>query len=283
MKALAEYVSNRDEARRYASRFKNEDEEFSARQRLLAETAREKIDKAGMAFDATLRDAINGLKRELSNHLGGASVSPDFQRELQLIRDFHLQPTMTELEHLVALSGGNAFSLGALSVVLKENKSYFKLHYPSTAILEKDLEKLISLLGTVYIPLQCSVEGLEVYGGQPQVFRRQDGQTYQDGRRYDGTSLHIARVMFENVLKAAAEDMPNRWAEAATYPAIEVATAKAGDDEADGTETGDSGTDNADPAIRIENASQTEIGRKLGAERARGEQKLNQVMDTYSH
>ncbi|MBE5788229.1 MAG: hypothetical protein E7325_01035 [Clostridiales bacterium] len=288
LQALEDYVKERDEARRIASKFKDEQGEYSARQSLIAETARERIRKAGHAFDSSLQDAISGLKRELSLHLGGAKVNPDFTRELAMVRDFHLKPSRAEVEHLVELTGGNAFSLTALNAVLKENKTAFRLKYTATEDFEKDLLQLEALRGMIYIPLAVSHDGLEIFQTEQQVFRRPDGQTFMDGRKYDGISLHVARTVFESTLKDAAKAMPERWATAATYPAIdEVTETEAGGGDGKATETeagdGDSKVGTADATYGSEVITDRSVtGHRLGADRARKQAVAEQIVSRYT-
>jgi len=276
--ALETYKKERDEAKRVSAQFKNEAEEYEKRRNFSASVARESINKANRVFANAVREQAEKLRTELMEHLN-APLNVDFCNQLALIREYGLKPTKAEVQHLIALNGGNSIGLSALRSVLTENDAGYRIKFAGTAEFEKDLETIEGLTKyPMYIPVNLHTEGSEVFRGVQRSFMREDGSSYHDGRTWDGMTIGIARADFEQRMKGV-EGMTDRWSKDASYPSIEaVYTARKEDAERKGEESP------AEPetSVRIEeNDNAVESARARGRTTAEGQKTYDRAMNAY--
>ena len=229
-------------------------------------------------FCHAVNEQADNLRAELMAHLG-TPLNPDFRNQLELIREYKLKPTRSEVQYLVTLNHGNSFGLSALQSVLTENDSQFRLKYSSTEDFEQDLQTIEGLADFPrYIPVEFHAEGAEVFTGIQRDFTREDGTTYQDGRLWDGIGLAIMRNDFEQRIKAI-EGMSDRWANNASYPSIE-AVFKAEQDQAEHNEQTVVNEPETPIEVEIDDAG-VETGKAMGRAKAEGQAKYYRTLDEY--
>lgn len=223
---LQTYRKEREEAQRTTARYIDGAEEFERQRSFLASVARENIEKSERVFGNSLKENVGKLKAELMEHLN-APMSTTFVNELSLIRQFGLKPTRAEIEHLIAANAGNSIGLSALSSVLVQNGSPYRVTGGNTEQFEKDIASLSALsYAPRYVPYELHTEGTEVLKGTERTFTRDDGSLYQNGSKWDSVSIGVARSGFESTMKEV-EKMQERWSADISYPSIEEVALRA--------------------------------------------------------
>ena len=211
--ALKKYEEERQKAKTEAAAFKDEDSRFYAMNQALKSNARNAISRAEQSFTETVKSELASLRSELSAHLLTAPSSQMIST-LALYRDFGIVPSKAEISALVQMAAGNTLALRCINGLLDSTKAGYTVVFPSSEALESDLDAIekLSFGHFNYSPAGLHVIACEVYGGQPVIFTRSDGSTYENGTKIDPISLISSRAFFEHNLKML-EEMAARWTE----------------------------------------------------------------------
>lgn len=228
--ALKQYRSEMEKARKYAAKFKDEESVLNSQRSLLVATAQEKIRKAQRIFASELERYTNQLSDQLQNHVS-EPLDTGFRDQLHTIAQFGLKPSKTQIEALLKTNAGNAIGIAALSKVLSDVGSPYRVCFRNIEEYESDLQKIRRLMidPVAYDiennPYAISADNLhheavEVMSGVEQLLVRDDGSTYTNGRHWDNTSLLIARSEFDIAVEDI-EKMQHSWISDVSFRAAE--------------------------------------------------------------
>lgn len=211
--ALKRYAEEKEKAAEEVKDYKNESERLSAMTASLKANARSAINRAEQSFTGTIKSELVSLRSELSDHL---LTAPNAQlvSALSVYRDFGIVPGKAEISALVQMAGGNTLALRCINGLLDSTKAGYTVVFPSSESLESDLDAIekLSFGHFNYSPVDLHSIAVEIYGGQPVIFTRPDGTTYETGEKIDSVRLISSRAFFENAIKAL-DSMTNRWTE----------------------------------------------------------------------
>ena len=221
--ALLEYREEMDKARTYAAQFKDEENILSGQRKLLTSTAQEKIRKAQRMLAADLERFTDQLQDQLENHVS-EPIDAGFRDQLLTIDQFGLKPSRTQIEALLKANNGNAIGIEALSKVLTDVASPYRISFRSIEEYEGDLQKIRSLMVD---PITYDIddeklhhEAVEVLSGLEKMFIGEDGKQYTTGVRWDSVALLTARHAFDSAVEDVKK-MQQSWVCDVSFQAAE--------------------------------------------------------------
>lgn len=200
-------------AKQQSRDFKDEDAKYESARSAAASTTRATVGMIERSFTDTVRREAGTLRNELKS-LTQTEPAPELLNALRTYRDYHIQPSRTELDHLLELSNSAPLALQAIQNVLRDVGSPFSLDFVTVAEREKDLVFLdkLSQGSFHWSPQNAHSQACRVWESEP--------IPGQPGRNYDNMSLILARSAFEDNLKTLAGMVP-RWTENAAPKVVE--------------------------------------------------------------
>lgn len=262
------FITQRDKAKSYSSRFKDENAIFVDQMKDIIAEDRAKIHEAQNDLSEVYAKQVGKLEESMQESLVHA-LNMAFVQRLSFYQTTGIAPTRSEIESLVTLASGHLVCLAGIDRILENNHSDYRLRYTSIPALESDLEalrkfsKLVpaatnieqaktlsEILGdmgksTTVTPRGTGFAGIELPGetlstsmvskGEP-VKRLVNGKAIQTGAVYDFALLNSEALIFQK-MESALDEMSIRWADVTT-PAIELLSKeiKSDDNEISGTE-----------------------------------------------
>ena len=211
--AFKQYQTADNLAKQQSREFKDENAKYESARSAAASTTRATVGMIERSFTDTVRREAGTLRNELKS-LTQTEPAPELLNALRTYRDYHIQPSRTELDHLLELSNSAPLALQAIQNVLRDVGSPFSLDFVTVAEREKDLVFLdkLSQGGFHWSPQNAHSQACRVWESEP--------IPGQPGRNYDNMSLIIARSAFEDNLKTLAGMVP-RWTENAAPKVVE--------------------------------------------------------------
>ena len=220
---LRKYRKEMTEARKYAEKFKDEESILNSQKSILIAKAQEEIRKAQRMFASDLERYTEQLSEQLQNHVS-EPLDAGFRDQLHTIAQFGLKPSKTQIEALLKQNSGNAIGISALSKVLSDVGSPYRVEFRAVEEYEKDLAKIRSLMVD---PIAYDIEenelhpeAVEVMSGLEQVFSRDDGTTYRRGTFWTGQALLVACGTFDTTVEAI-EHMQDSWISDVSFASAE--------------------------------------------------------------
>lgn len=261
--SLEKYRREMAEARERAKAFKAEAEYIKAQKEIFSCIARAEIEKAGRAFGADVERYVETLQDQLGKHVS-EPINGAFRDQLLTVSQFGIKPSETQIRALLKQNGGNSLGIQALSKVLTDVGSQYRISFRDMKEYEKDM-RLIRELGIqpVYYDKEFHHEAVEVLGGVPVVQVRDDGTTYTTAQTFDSTSLQLASDLFGlNLDKVGG--MATNWA-------ADLSITTKGADAEDEAEP--------DSTTKLEDSEHdpVELARKLGRDKARAAAVYNEL------
>lgn len=283
--ALLVYRTEMNEARQYAARFKDETAVLNNQKSLLIASTQEKIRKAQRVLASELERYTDQLTDQLHSHVS-EPLDAGFRDQLLTIAQFGMKPSKTQIEALLKTNGGNAIGIEALSKVLSDVESPYRITFRDITEYENDISKIRSLM---FDPITYDMNGtdqysegenlhheaVEVMSSLERLFFREDGTQYTKGFRWDNISLLIARNAFESTIEDI-EKMQQSWIADVSFQAAEVQN-EAEEQKTDILDSDGAETDQAKQAEDYESSTTITdsdsdaitLARKLGKESAR--------------
>lgn len=99
------------------------------------------IARAQETYKNIVTENIGFLRDSLSEHLQ-MGVNPALASMLNTYQTFHIQPTKTETQGLIKMSGGSSLAYSAINAVLANTGADFRVNAPTAKIYEADLALL---------------------------------------------------------------------------------------------------------------------------------------------
>lgn len=211
--ALEQFQTADNLAKQQSRAFKDENGRYESARSAAASTTRATVGMLERSFTDTVKSEAGTLRNELKS-LTQTEPAPELLNALRTYRDYHVQPSRTELDHLLELANNSPLALQAIQNVLKDVDSPFSLDFVTVAEREKDLVFLdkLSQGGFHWSPENAHSQACRVWETEP--------IPGQPGRNFDNTSLILARSAFEDNLKTLAGMVP-RWTENAAPQVVE--------------------------------------------------------------
>lgn len=209
--ALSDYRRTMSRATEEAKQYKDESAYINGKKATAAHNARVAIQMAENAFTVALNVARKSLQDDLHQHLT-TRPSAAFLDALRLYYDFDIRPSHAEISALMEQNGGNTLGYRAINRTLEKTGAEWRIDAPDSAAYESDLAALEKLAhGNIrFVPDGYLHEMSEVYGGEKRLFMRADGTTYDQGYKWDTTSLLMASTGYKEDI-GAIDSMSNRW------------------------------------------------------------------------
>lgn len=241
---LADFAKEREDARQYASKFKDEDSIFADRMHSCIPKVRNRL----ASINADFAGKIRMLHTDMENSLLDALCKPQGQAFLRLLDVYEqhgLLPSKTELNALVALNEGNILGFRLIGNLLKLVESKYSIQFPEVETLENTLEDLQHLAEEIELMPMFSLaqlrEGREVFGRfgvkttvedahisstcisepAPVLRKDADGNIKTSGQKWDDTGLTINASIFDG-LPDRINNIASPWTSLETYPEIIV-------------------------------------------------------------
>lgn len=241
---LTDFAKERENARQYASKFKDEDAIFADKMRECIPNVRNRLSSVNADFAGKIRV----LHTEMENSLLDALCKPQGQAFLRLLDVYEqhgLLPSKTELNALVTLNEGNLVGFRLINNLLKLVESKYRIQCPEVETLEKTLEDLQHLAEELELMPTFSLarlrEGREVFGRfgvkttvadahisstcisepAPVLRKDADGNIKTTGQKWDDIGLAINASIFDG-LPDRINNIASPWTSLETYPKITV-------------------------------------------------------------
>lgn len=209
--ALLEYRQTMAKVTDEATAFKDEAAYISSKKTAAAQKARTEIQLAENVFTVAAKVAANSLRDDLHQHLT-TRPSAAFLDALRLYYDFDLCPTHAEIEALMGLNGGNTLGYRAINRTLKKTGAEYRIDSPDSTAYEADISAIEKLSHGYFmcVPDGYHHEAVEVFGGEKHLAMREDGSTYDNGAKWDSTSILMASTAYKQQAEAM-DAMADRW------------------------------------------------------------------------
>lgn len=210
--ALWDYRRTMEKAKSDAGAYKDEAAFIDGKKAAARREAQTAIQLAETAFTVSVDIAVKSLRDDLHQHLT-TRPSAAFIDALRLYYDFNICPSHAEISALMEQNGGCALGYRAINRTLEKTGAEWRVDAPDSTTYESDLAALAKLAEghIMYAPREYSHETVEVFEGEPQLYRRPaDGKYLDVGYRWDTTSILIASGSYEDKIKAL-DDMSDRW------------------------------------------------------------------------
>ncbi|MBR3017358.1 MAG: hypothetical protein IKH57_09835 [Clostridia bacterium] len=274
--ALIRYRADKAKITMTASRFKSEYEKQYVDENLpvLKQSARDALGRAEQSFRKSLKENVDGLKKELKSAIS-APISAAFTERLAFYRAASLTPSQTETEILLQLAGKSPIAISAIAKLLDDQNAPIFVECRSVADFEKDLKNLDDLteMPLLHSPNEVHNELCDIMKGQPKLTRTANGWKSIGYSWEDSADLLMQGTDVSCRLKKLA-DVADTWAADVSYQLRE--REHAADTAKERQEAGDSGKHfkpEAEPesAVHIEfrKTGGIELARELGKEAGR--------------
>lgn len=287
--ALLEYRQTVAKVTDEATAFKDEAAYISGKKAVAAQKARNEIQLAENVFTVDAKIAANSLRDDLHQHLT-TRPSAAFLDALRLYYDFDLCPTHAEIEALMSQNSGNTLGYRALNRTLEKTGAEYRIDAPDSTAYEADLAVLERLANgnLMFVPEGFLHEASEVYTGEKQLQMRDDGSTYDAGRRWDTTGIMLATHSF-NEQTGAIDAMADRWSNTVIPSLKHISSYQDTQD----PETGETvtaaqqmvedikATANAPEIVKSEQPA-VELARKMGTTKAAAHEKAAEAVDHFA-
>lgn len=262
--ALEKYQREMNQAREKATVYKNEGQFIQAQKDILSGIARSEIVKAQRAFGADIERYCETLQDQLSEHVS-EPINGAFRDQLGTIAQFGIKPSETQIRALLKQNGGNSLGIQALSKVLTDVGSRYKITSRAMEEYEADLRTIrqLAVQPISYNIMTYHHEAIEVLGGVPVVQTRDDGSTYTTAQSFDNDSLLAATALF-NIGLDKVNGMAKSWAADLSITTKDVSA----DDEEEPESTTVVGDSDRDPI---------ELAKKLGRDKARAAETYSEL------
>lgn len=210
--ALWDYRRTMEKAKSDAGAYKDEAAFIDGKKAAARREAQTAIQLAETAFTVSVDIAVKSLRDDLHQHLT-TRPSAAFIDALRLYYDFDIRPSHAEISALMEQNGGCTLGYRALNRTLEKTGAEWRVDAPDSTTYESDLAALAKLAEghIMYAPREYFHEAVEVFEGEPKLYRRPaDGKFLDIGYKWDTISILTASGGYEGEIKAL-DDMSERW------------------------------------------------------------------------
>lgn len=195
-------------AKREATRFKNETEEFDKLRKPLTAATRHRLKAIDERRAGGVSAAVSKLKKALSDYLT-APANPALLEQLRVFTDFNVKMSRAELESFILQAADNYTALRCIQTVAEN--SGFTVTIPEG--FEEDLATIAKLgrVPSMWCPAEYLSEGMEVLPDIPHF--ADDGSVAYTSNRPDSIYLLIQSGAF-NAARRELTNISEKWSRA---------------------------------------------------------------------